>query len=409
VKPLTQSVCMALSITALALPARATAQARDTMRVLFIGNSFTYYHNMPRLVEAIAANQPGPVIRATMVAIGGATLQMHWNDTTTRRTIRGGPWDWVVFNEHSAFGEAYLVDGHFRIHGSSGFADYASRFATEARAVHAQPAFIGHWADREAPARDQQALDSSFIAITRGLHATLIPASLGWRAIRSTHPEIELYDPDHHHPSEAGSYLLASLVYATLTHRIPAGSADTIIGPQIEESPDHVQPGPPTTLVSLPRSQANALAAAAWSVHERVERTGGYPSPLPQPGPIEPPTLPPGNASLTAAGLVGTWTGTTDLYPTPSPVQLTLRVELQGDSLTGTVRSVVLDRTREGPVSVSVHKNVLTLVGAGPNHGSVQYRGVLRDGALVGIDEFSVPDSSMRGIGTWRLTRAQSQ
>src|ERR1700680_4583146 len=58
-----------------------------TIRALFVGNTFIYVNNVPKLVEGIAAGLPGPCIETGITAIGGATLE-----TARRRCgVRRGP------------------------------------------------------------------------------------------------------------------------------------------------------------------------------------------------------------------------------------------------------------------------------------------------------------------------------
>jgi len=162
-------------------PCRAAgepAMRPDTIRVLFIGNSFTYYNDMPQMLEAMAASRNGPVIRTTMVASGGATLEDHWRDTAARSLLQRGRWDWVVLNEQSTFGEVYLVNGRSRVHGWSRFADFAGRYSAAARARGSRVALLLHWANRDAPARDQAAIDYAITRVARANRATVVPTGV---------------------------------------------------------------------------------------------------------------------------------------------------------------------------------------------------------------------------------------
>src|SRR5262245_50869000 len=110
----------------------------DTIRVLFVGNSYSYFNNMPRLVEAIAASRTGPVFETRLVAHGGWTLADHWQDSTTRAAVRERRWNWIVVNEQSTFGDTYRVDGKDRIRSWAGFAASAQQLSREVRAVGAR-------------------------------------------------------------------------------------------------------------------------------------------------------------------------------------------------------------------------------------------------------------------------------
>src|SRR3954471_3691570 len=54
---------------------------RKGLRVLFIGNSYTFVHDVPGIVSRIAATaDTGPTIAIDQVVRGGATLEGHWDD-----------------------------------------------------------------------------------------------------------------------------------------------------------------------------------------------------------------------------------------------------------------------------------------------------------------------------------------
>lgn len=90
----------AFAAQAQAPAAPAAPEPALPIRVMFIGNSLTYANNMPRMVAAIAASQPGgPAIRTTTYAIPGAELDDLWDDGHAAEALRSGEWDVVVLQE----------------------------------------------------------------------------------------------------------------------------------------------------------------------------------------------------------------------------------------------------------------------------------------------------------------------
>ena len=75
-------------------------------RVLFIGNSYTFYWNLPQTVSAMARSQHIEITCRQSTG-SGATLQEHWNsekDLKTLDILREGDFDAVVLQEHSTYG-----------------------------------------------------------------------------------------------------------------------------------------------------------------------------------------------------------------------------------------------------------------------------------------------------------------
>jgi PKD repeat protein len=86
-------------------------QAQDTTRVLFIGNSITYFNNMPQTFEAIA-NSKGDTTAITMYAPGGTGFVNHATDPNVFAHFRQGNWDYIVLQPGSneSPGYSYPID-----------------------------------------------------------------------------------------------------------------------------------------------------------------------------------------------------------------------------------------------------------------------------------------------------------
>ncbi len=72
----------------LALLNLSAAYAADTLRVLFIGNSYTYTNNMPQLVKDLTHS--GDYLIYESYTPGGYTFQSHFFDPTTLTLIAKG-------------------------------------------------------------------------------------------------------------------------------------------------------------------------------------------------------------------------------------------------------------------------------------------------------------------------------
>ena len=70
------------------------------LRILFIGNSHTYYNDMPNMV-AEKSRKEGYDCEVTMIAHGGWFLEQHVQEPDVRFNILYGHYDYVVLQEHS--------------------------------------------------------------------------------------------------------------------------------------------------------------------------------------------------------------------------------------------------------------------------------------------------------------------
>lgn len=139
---------------------KGTSQADGLLRVLFIGNSLTYYNNLPRMLEQLAASSNVPrKLETRLVAFGGATLRSHWERGQALKAIREGGWDHVVLQEQSALGAVYMVNGTRWITPDPRFFhEYARLMNKEINQVGARTIFFLTWARKDTPPREQAAL-----------------------------------------------------------------------------------------------------------------------------------------------------------------------------------------------------------------------------------------------------------
>lgn len=195
-------------------------------RVLFIGNSYTFYHEMPVTVGSLS----GGTIHAQRVAQGGADLKYHWDHTEARARIREGGWTHVVLQE--------LSTGP--LHDRRKFEKYARRFAEEARAVHGEPVFFQTWPRRlhhevyrwpwsgGSPQAMMDLLEERIAAVSETCGGSVVPVGRVWCETLGAHEHLELYDGDGHHSSPLGSYLAACVFYAFFRGRGLPSAAPTL-------------------------------------------------------------------------------------------------------------------------------------------------------------------------------------
>ena len=71
------------------------------MRILFIGNSHTYFNGMPFMVRHMLRQGGRPQAEVSMVAPDGRPLSWHVKEPTTRFAIRMHPWDRIVLQQQT--------------------------------------------------------------------------------------------------------------------------------------------------------------------------------------------------------------------------------------------------------------------------------------------------------------------
>jgi hypothetical protein len=232
-EPARDDAQVAFDAPAEAAPPSDTAKA-PPLRVLFIGNSYTFVNDLPGTLHALAlAAGSDPAIEVSSVTVGGYTLQQHWDGPDARPAIAAGGLTHVVLQGQSTEPVGDPVS----------FETYAKLFAGAATGAHAQPVFYETWA-RKAGCADyatypwlggtpdamQSSLSHEYVAVAAATTAKLAPVGEAFRETWTLHPGIELYQSDGSHPTPAGTYLAACVFYDVLAARtfvatggVPAG------------------------------------------------------------------------------------------------------------------------------------------------------------------------------------------
>lgn len=185
---------------------------KDTLKVLFVGNSYTYYENLPQIVSIIS-DKTNTKIVTKKSTIGGAKLSQHWlgqRGLKTKSIIKNGGFDIVVLQGHSM---ATIKEPDSLIKYSKLFCDYIKKHG-------AKPHFYLTWA-REYTPETQGIITTGYAAITKDNKATLVPVGKAWALSQKLNPEIKLFTSDGSHPSRFGTFLTACAFVKTLLGELP--------------------------------------------------------------------------------------------------------------------------------------------------------------------------------------------
>ncbi len=204
-----------LAASAAAAPCRRDPQV---LRVLFIGNSYTYVNDLPLLTRDLAT-AAGKRTEVNMAALGGADLVKLFQNAEVIAKIREGCWDDVVLQDQSELG-GYINDP--QKYNAESFYWAVRAFHNEIRAAGAKTILFVTWERRDHPVR-QDLLYAAYRKMADETGARVAPVGQAWDRAFQERPKVRLHLEDQSHPSLAGSYLAACVFYAVLYGKSPAG------------------------------------------------------------------------------------------------------------------------------------------------------------------------------------------
>ncbi len=188
----------------------------DSRRVLFVGNSHTYYNggvdvHLQSLINAAHPEWNAVVDAQTM---GGYTLEQHYNDQNTLNAIAGGDWDLVILQEQSSRPMNY----------PDLFYQYSTLLNGVINASGAMTGFYMTWAWRNNPEMYEPIRDA-YNYIGAYLDALVIPAGVAYHNASYDTLSFNLYATDNYHPSLYGTYLVSCLMLAGIWNVNPIGNS----------------------------------------------------------------------------------------------------------------------------------------------------------------------------------------
>ena len=196
----------------------------DGPAILFVGNSLTYFNDMPEIVAAISLGaEDDPPMRVGMVAFPGFHLEDHWNQGEALDAIDSGDWDVVVLQQ----GPTTLPESRAHL------VEWAGRFAERIRAAGAEPALYSVWPTDGTEAGYDATL-ASYAAAADAVDGILIPAGEAWRAARERDSTLDFTLNDGFHPSLLGSVVVAYSIWHAVGGRTPVGLPPEIESPEVE-------------------------------------------------------------------------------------------------------------------------------------------------------------------------------
>jgi prepilin-type N-terminal cleavage/methylation domain-containing protein len=210
------------------------------MKVLFVGNSYTSVNNLPQIVKLLADSaKEKRAFEPDAQTVGGATLQLHWDQGVALGKIQATAYDFVVLQEQS---QMPLIDPE-----ATRYA--AGLFDTEIKKSGAATCLFMTWARQYAP-ETQSTFTDVYNSIGKDLGATVAPVGVAFQSALKADPSLVLHQADGSHPTARGSYLAACVFYATFYRKSPVGlTAQTYDG---------------DALITLPAADAHFLQSIAW-------------------------------------------------------------------------------------------------------------------------------------------------
>lgn len=195
-----------------------TSAPKDTVRIGWIGNSFTFVNAADFIFKELAYCE-GHYIDLNVNVYPGARFRNHLSMSGSMDIFADGGYEWFILQDQSQQSARYGRDKDPEIiNYTKSVADVIRYFSPECKIILEQTwafskdDFGGFGSFEEFDRCATAGADE----IARKAEATVSPIAQAFAIIRSERPDIEIYSTDYHHPAAFGAYVKACVNYLTI-------------------------------------------------------------------------------------------------------------------------------------------------------------------------------------------------
>lgn len=179
------------------------------MKVLFVGNSHTYFNDMPELFARFAAETTGEKPEVVMLAYSGRSLEWHRKEYFSLRfNLLYGNYDYCIIQQ--AAHPYPPVESTL---------EYGKEIIDLCHRNNTVPVVYMTWAEKRCP-ENQQIMIDTCEKLAKENNALLAPIGRVWQKVRQEHNDIELFYKDGEHAGPYGDFLIAAVLCKILTGSI---------------------------------------------------------------------------------------------------------------------------------------------------------------------------------------------
>ena len=204
------------------LSAKNNSILTDTTKVLFFGNSFTGWNDMPEMLRELTKNSSHNIYVEKYLWYGGSLYEIS-NADTVQSMINSLDWDFVIL-QGSPYRFAYPEDFSVTYPLRTALANFKEMI--EKNSLTTETILFMPWAykdgqfwvetDPDNYKQMQFKVYQNSILFAKEFDFKIAPVGWAWDKIVDSEEGIELFQQDLTHPTLEGSYLTACVIYSTI-------------------------------------------------------------------------------------------------------------------------------------------------------------------------------------------------
>lgn len=199
--------------------------SQESLKVLFVGNSYTYVNDLPAIITKLAQSN-NKTILATSYTSGGARFMTHWQNENLKQEIKNGNYDIMILQGQSqevAFPPSQLqtevypyaqkLDSLFKVYNHEGRVIFFMTWGYKYGDANNCP-FYPPFCTYESMSME---LCQNYSTMAHDFQSEISPIGNAWLYVYNQNPySFDFHSSDNSHPNIKGSYFTACVLYTTI-------------------------------------------------------------------------------------------------------------------------------------------------------------------------------------------------
>jgi Domain of unknown function (DUF4886)/Secretion system C-terminal sorting domain len=195
------------------------SKSEDTLKILFIGNSYLNYFNVVDKFDSLAT-EAGKTFLIGKSIRNGMALPSHLDYSATLEKINENDWDYVFLQGSAIYMSKpkwhYLIQPYI-----IEFKDLIEETWPDSKTVYMMPwAYEDglEWLPEEGDSYEEMQINlyHETIKFAEDNNIIVSPVGWAWYNVLQEKPELDIYMNDYSHPTNIGSYITACTIYSTI-------------------------------------------------------------------------------------------------------------------------------------------------------------------------------------------------
>mgnify|MGYP001379525344 CR=1 FL=1 len=194
--------------------------SQEKVKLLMVGNSFTFYYNLPMTIEQFSKFK-GLDWEVHQSTASGASFKNHWNNEkglSSVKKIKNSTYTHIIFQEYSSYPLTAIDTTQKYLNLMYKVTDNKSR-----KFIYATWSYPNILKNNNSSTPSSSLIEDKLEKIKPSSDVEILAVGRAFDLFQSRYPSQTLFTSDDKHPNSIGSYLAACVIFSKISNQSSIG------------------------------------------------------------------------------------------------------------------------------------------------------------------------------------------